>query len=138
MMVQQYHDSHTSDKEILLAIQKAVASSPELRSKKALIENFISGINEVEDVLSEWTAFVAEEKERELVHIINYENLNEKATRAFIANAFIDGFIKTNGTDIDKILPPMSRFGSSDREEKKQRVIAQLSEFFDRFYGLGE
>ena len=64
MLVQKYHDSHCDDKEILITIQKAVDASPELRSKKALIETFIAGINDVSDVMLEWRTFVAEEKER--------------------------------------------------------------------------
>ena len=38
MLVQKYHDTHCEDKEILISINKAVESSLELRSKKALIE----------------------------------------------------------------------------------------------------
>lgn len=53
MLVKKYHDSHCHDQEILITIRKAVDASPELRSKKALIENFIAGINEVEDVMLE-------------------------------------------------------------------------------------
>lgn len=33
-------------------------------------------------------------------------------TRRFLAHAFRDGEIKTAGTDIDKLLPPVSRFGA--------------------------
>ena len=42
MLVNKYHDSHCEDKEVLITIKKAIDSSPELRSKKLLIENFIS------------------------------------------------------------------------------------------------
>ena len=41
MLVKKYHDSHCQDKEILIDIRRAVDSSPELRSKKDLIETFI-------------------------------------------------------------------------------------------------
>ena len=78
------------DKEILIHIQKAIDSSPELRSKKALIETFIAGINDVDDVMEEWHGFVADERERELVTIIKEENLKEEETRKFIDNAFRD------------------------------------------------
>lgn len=49
ILVKKYHDTHCTDKEVLVTIQKAIDASPELRSKKALIETFISGINNVED-----------------------------------------------------------------------------------------
>ncbi len=137
MLVKKYHDSHCDDKEVLITIQKAIDASPELRSKKALIENFIAGINDVSDVMVEWRQYVAEEKERQLVSIIREENLKEEETRKFIEVAFRDGSVKTTGTDIDRLMPPMSRFGGGNRTEKKQGVIAKLLGFFERFFGIG-
>lgn len=34
-------------------------------------------------------------------------------------NAFRDGEIKTSGTDIDKLMPPISRFGGGGRAKKE-------------------
>ena len=137
MLVQKYHDSHCDDKEILITIQKAVDASPELRSKKALIETFIAGINDVSDVMLEWRTFVAEEKERQLVAIIQEENLKDDETRRFMESSFRDGSVKTTGTDIDRLMPPISRFGGGNRAEKKQTIIEKLKGFFDRFFGIG-
>lgn len=137
MLVQKYHDSHCDDKEILITIQKAVDASPELRSKKALIETFIAGINDVSDVMLEWRTFVAEEKERQLVTIIQEENLKDEETRRFMDSAFRDGSVKTTGTDIDKLMPPISRFGGGNRTVKKQAIIDKLMAFFNRFFGIG-
>ena len=137
MLVTQYHDSHCMDKEVLITIQKAVDSSPELRSKKDLIENFIAGINEIDDVMEEWHSYVAEEREKALAAIIHDEKLKEEETRAFIAGAFRDGLVKTTGTDIDKILPAVSRFGGGDRKAKKEAVIEKLQVFFERFWNIG-
>ena len=58
----------------------------------------------------EWREYVAQEKERQLTEIIRDENLKENETRKFMEIAFRDGAVKTTGTDIDKLLPPMSRF----------------------------
>ena len=137
MLVAKYHDTHCQDKEVLITIRKAIDASPELRSKKALIENFIDGINDVDDVMVEWRTYVAAEKERELTAIIEEEKLKPEETRKFIENAFRDGSVKTTGTDIDKIMPPVSRFGGGNREEKKQGVISKLLKFFERFFGIG-
>jgi type I restriction enzyme R subunit len=136
MLVKKYHDSHQADKEVLISIQKAIDSSFELRSKKQLIETFIDGINDVDDVMIEWRSFVAEEKERQLTAIIEEEKLKPEETRQFVEYSFRDGSMKTTGTDIDKIMPPVSRFGGG-REKKKQGVIAKLLAFFERFFGLG-
>lgn len=136
MLVKKFHDSHCQDKEVLIDIRKAIDASPELRSKKQLIETFIAGINDVDDVMTEWRGFVAEEKEKELVSIIQSENLKEDETRRFIENAFRDGEIKTTGTDIDKLMPPVSRFGGGNRAAKKQAIIDKLKAFFERFFGI--
>ena len=137
MLVKKYHDSHCQDKSVLIDIHKAVDASPELRSKKDLIETFIAGINDVEDVLTEWHGFVEKEREKELMAIIQSENLKEPETRKFIDNAFRDGEIKTTGTDIDSIMPPVSRFGGGNRAQKKQTIIEKLKTFFERFFGIG-
>ena len=136
LLIKKYHDSHGEDREILITIQKAVDASPELRSKKDLIENFIAGINEVDDVLTEWRSYIAEEKEKQLVQIIQEEKLNEEATRKFISDSFRSGEVRTTGTDIDKLMPPTSRFGGGNRAAKKQTIIEKLKAFFERFFSI--
>ena len=137
MLVKKYHDTHCQDKSVLIDIRKAVDASPELRSKKDLIESFIAGVNDVEDVMAEWHDFVEEEREKELAEIIRSEKLKDAETRRFIENAFRDGEIKTTGTDIDSIMPPTSRFGGGSRAAKKQGIIEKLKAFFERFFGIG-
>ena len=93
----------------------------------------------LDDVMAEWHGFVAEEREKELTQIIQEEKLKEPETRKFLENAFRDGEIKTTGTDIDKLMPPVSRFGGGGaRAKKKQTVIDKLKRFFERFFGIGE
>lgn len=108
-----------------------------MRSKKDLIENFIAEINEVDDVMNEWHTYVAEQREKALVQIIKEEKLKDEETRAFVERAFRDGGIKTTGTDIDKILPAVSRFGGGNRREKKETVIEKLKSFFEKFWNIG-
>jgi type I site-specific deoxyribonuclease, hsdR family len=137
MLVNKYHDSHCEDKEVLITIKKAIDSSPELRSKKLLIENFISGINDVDDVMAEWSDYVNKNREEELLQIIDEEKLKGIETKKFIENAFRDGEIKTTGTEIDKLMPAVSRFGGGSRAAKKQTVIDKLKTFFEKYYGIG-
>ncbi len=87
--------------------------------------------------MGEWQSYVAGERERELRQIISEEKLKEPETRRFIENAFRDGEIKTTGTDIDKLMPPVSRFGGGGRAKKKQTIIDKLKNFFERFFGIG-
>lgn len=137
MLVKKYHDSHCEDKEVLITINKAIDASPELRSKKQLIETFIAGINDVDDVMNEWHSYVVEQRNQDLNSIITEEKLKPEDTRKFMENAFRDGEIKTAGTDIDKLMPPISRFGSGNRAKKKQGVIEKLKGFFEKYFGIG-
>ena len=68
--------------------------------------------------------------------IIASENLKADETARFVENAFRDGTIRTTGTDIDKILPAMSRFGGGNRQEKKKTVIEKLKVFFEKYFGV--
>ena len=137
LLVQKYHDSHCQDREVLVTIQKAIQASPQLRSKKELINTFIAGINDIDDIMSEWHKFIVEAKEQQLMQIITEENLKEKETRKFLESCLLNGEVKTSGKDIDSLLPPMSWFDAK-RAEKKQRVIDKFRAFFERFYGIGD
>jgi type I restriction enzyme R subunit len=122
---------------MLVAIDRAVRSSMQLRSKKELINSFIQRVNIVTDVEEEWRAFVREQKENELEAIIAEERLRPEETRRFIKDALQDGVVRTYGTDIDRILPPISRFSrGGGRMAKKQRVIERLLAFFEKYSGL--
>lgn len=135
-LVQKYKDSHQKDKEVVIdKIRSAVSSSPELRSKKTLIEMFLSTINSISDINGGWEKFVAEQKEKELSSLISKHHLKNDETRKFVHNSFRDGLIKTSGTDIEKILPPVSRFGGA-RGSVKESVTEDLQAFFEKYYGL--
>lgn len=137
MLVKKYHDTHCEDKEMLITINRAINASPELRSKKQLIETFIAGINDVDDIMNEWHSYVVKQRELDLTSIITKENLKSEDTRKFMENAFRNGEIKTTGTDIDKIIPPISRFNGGLRANKKQEVINKLKLFFEKYFGIG-
>ena len=137
LLVQKYHDTNCTNKEILVNISKAIGSSIQLRSKKELIENFIGSVNADTDVEQSWKDFVRQQKAEDLKELIESENLRPEETERFIESSFRDGQVRTTGTDIDKILPPMSRFGGSgNRQEKKKTVVEKLQTFFERYFGL--
>lgn len=136
MKVAEYYKSNKKDKEILVDIKKAINSSIELRSKKELIEGFIDRVNSSKNVTDDFKKFVKEEKEKDLEKVIEEEKLKPEETKKFIDNSLRDGVLKTTGTDIDKLLPPVSRFGGGNRAEKKLGVIEKLKGFFDKYLGL--
>ena len=112
MLVMKYHESNCKDKSILGTIDRAIDSSIQLRSKKDL------------------------QKQQELEQIIAEEKLKPAEAQRFVANAFRDGALKTTSTDIDQILPPVSRFGGGNRTEKKKTIIQRLAQFFEKYFGI--
>ena len=137
MLVAKYHEDNCKDKEILVAIDKAIKSSLQLRSKKELIENFINTINTDSNINDDWQEFVKEQKKLDIQNLIGEEKLKPEETVKFVDNAFRDGILKTTGTDLDKIMPPVSRFGGGgSRDKKKQKVIEKLKKLFEKYYGL--
>lgn len=140
MLVQRHRDAHGDgdDTEMRATITRAVDASPSLRNKKDLIEAFVDSLSVDGEVDAEWRAFVAERRTAELDAIIDAEGLRPDETRAFIDTAFRECAVRATGTAITRVLPPVSRFAAGGGHgDKKQRVLARLGEFFERFFGLG-
>lgn len=139
MLVERYIGAKEAgeDKEIRATIERAINSSPSLRNKKDLIEQFVDAVSATAKVDIQWQTFMAAKKIEELDRIIVDENLNAEATHNFIDNAFRDGNIPSGGTALIRILPPVSRFSKSNAHAtKKQRVFDKLTAFFERYFGL--
>jgi type I restriction enzyme, R subunit len=141
MLVEQHRKAmggDGDDKEIRAAIERAIDSSPSLRNKKDLIEAFVDSLSASADVDLAWQAYVAARRQEELERIIADENLKPEATHAFVETSFRDGALRPSGTAITKILPPVSRFApDGGHADKKRTVLEKLTNFFDRFQGLG-
>lgn len=138
-LIAQMHGDHGEDKEIRLSIQKAVSSSPDLRNKKELIEDFIDQFTPEKDVNDDWHQFVRQQQKRQLDEMIREENLKPRETYDFVSQSFRNGEIEETGTAIVRILPPMPLFSKNrdnDREKKKQRVVEKLKAFFERFFDV--
>ena len=136
MLVMKHHESNCKDKSILGTIGRAIDSSIQLRSKKDLIHGFINTVNAATDVDRDWQSYVQQQKQQELEQIIAEEKLKPAEAQRFVSNAFRDGALKTTGTDIDQILPPVSRFGGGNRTEKKKTIIQRLAQFFEKYFGI--
>jgi len=136
-LIKKFHESHLKDKEIVISIAKAIDSSVELRNKKDLIELFIDSLTPETNVEDDWPSFVDAKKLEELDSIITEENLDKGETYKFINNAFRDGYVKSTGTAIVKVMPPLTRFlQSGERTKKRETVLDKLSAFFNKFWDI--
>ena len=155
MLVEKRHGDNEKDREIAERIRSSVAASPELRDKQDLIDRFLemAGFGETPAtfivdpkatdeerhavVASNWHDFVRDSMESELTGIIDSENLKPAETRALLTEAFEVGGVPQEGTAVSKILPPVSRFAKGNpHAEKRGRVTALLSAFYERFSSL--
>ena len=136
----QLHEDHTRDSEIRISIDKAIASSPDLRNKKELIDDFIDQLSPEKNVNDNWQSFVKDRQKQELDAIIAEEKLKPEPTYNFVTQSFRNGAIEETGTAITSILPPMPLFApkgaTNKRGEKKQTVIEKLKSFFDKFFDI--
>lgn len=159
MLVERYHSKHCKDKNVLASIKVAIDASPQLRSKKKLIEGFIAQLNENElgklvdsegnitvydsngnkvSIVDCWSEYVEQKYNHDLAQLVQSEGLNDSLTRKFMEKSFSAGEVSELGTDINDLMPRMSRFGSAAiaRAEKKSRIVESMRKLFDEFVGL--
>ncbi|WP_394216991.1 type I restriction endonuclease subunit R [Brachybacterium vulturis] len=139
MLVETYRAEHGdgADKQVRDEIARAVDASPSLRNKRDLVEDFVDRVSSDGAVDEQWCAYIAESRRAELEQVITDHRLKPEAARAFMESAFRDGELRTGGTAITRVLPPVSRFAAQGgRADTKKRVIDALIRYFDRFFGL--
>ena len=125
------------DREIPVEIMRALASSPALRGKRDLIEEFYRRVSLNGDVPTEFESFIAAKRDSELDAIIEAERLGEGA-RDFAYDSLREGYVPDEGTGLSSILPPARRFGGGgSREAIRSRVLDALRTWVERFSGLG-
>jgi type I restriction enzyme R subunit len=125
------------NKEIKSQIDRAVLSSYTLRSKKDLIERFLSTIDNHSDIDKSWKLYIEQERGRELEAIIAAENLDPAAAQKYVAQAFRDGELQVAGPALTNMLPPKNMFTLDNvHGRQKESVLEKLQAYFDRFFGL--
>jgi type I restriction enzyme R subunit len=140
ILVRQLQESkgdHSANKKIEANISRAIDSSVTLRSKKDLIEKFVSQLNVETDVDNGWRKFIEEQRTLELEQIIQDENLDVAGTHVYMDQAFQEGQVSTVGTAFSRLIPAKSMFSPSDEHgEQKRRIADRLQGFFERFFSL--
>ena len=138
-LVEQYRKSHKQDGEIRVRISKAIDSSPDLRDKKELIEQFIEQLTPNSEVDAAWRVYVNDEKRRQFDAIIEEENLKREKAVEFIENAYERGYVPEGGMELDGIMPAINPFDvNANREGKIANVLEKLKAFFQRFANISD
>lgn len=115
---------------------RLIRSSLGTRAKEGLIITFINTHNLAyyengAEVLKAFYNFAKKEQRKAIKNVIEEENLKENSER-FINYSIKNGFVDTNGTELDSILPATSRRGGG-REIKKLTVLQKIQKIVEIF-----
>lgn len=120
-----------------IKINKAIDSSPDLRDKKELINQFIESLTPDSDVSEKWKEYVNEQKRREFNAIVTEEHLKEGPAKEFIATAWERGYVPEGGLELNGIMPPINPFDpNANREGKLQEVLKRIKTFFGKYFEI--
>ncbi|WP_407499408.1 type I restriction endonuclease subunit R [Elizabethkingia anophelis] len=136
------HNKKTKDKAALIdEIRRVIRASIGQRAKESLVVDFINAteldnIQEKSNILDAFYAYAGEKQRTEAFELITEENLNEEATKRYIATSLKREFASENGTELNALLPKMSPL-NPQYLTKKQSVFQKISAFVEKFKGIG-
>ena len=99
-------------------------------------QNNLDNIGDKASVIDAFYKFAQAEQLREAEELISSENLNEEATKRYIAISIKREFASDNGTELNAILPKMSPL-NPNYLAKKQNVFQKIVAFVEKFKGVG-
>lgn len=111
------------------------------RAKESLVVDFINqtDLDKIPDkasIIDAFFSFAQTEQKREAEELINAEELNIDAAKRYILASLKREYASENGTELNEILPKMSPLNPKYLK-KKQRAFQKISEFVDKFKGVG-
>ena len=127
--------------ELVEEIRRTIRASLGHRAKETLIIEFInlSNLDKFEDnsnLIEEFFTFAQGEKRREADELIHGENLDVEKAKRYFDNSLRQEFASDRGTELHLILPRMSPL-NPNYPATKRRVFNKISEFVEKFKGVG-
>lgn len=127
--------------DLIEEARRVIRASLGNRAKEGLIVDFIerTNLDEIDgkDTLIEaFFAFAQEEQRREFEELVETESLNAEAARRYVTHSIRREYASENGNELKDILPRMSPL-SSGYLEKKGSVFGKVSDFVEKFKGVG-
>ncbi|AND65171.1 DEAD/DEAH box helicase [Flavobacterium covae] len=136
------HNKKSKDKVALIEeVRRVIRASIGNRAKESLVVDFINeteldGIEEKANIIDSFFKYAQQKQKIEAKELIEEENLNEEATKRYIAASLKREFASENGTELNAILPKMSPLNPLYLT-KKQIVFQKISAFVEKFKGVG-
>ena len=118
-----------------------IKSSVENRAKEELIVEFVqqTDLNSIPDkasIIDKFYFYAQQQLYIELDNLIKQENLNNAATKRYLATSLRRKFASENGTDLNEILPKMSPL-NPQYLIKKQAIFEKIAALVEKFKGVG-
>ena len=123
-------------------IRRVIRANLGVRAKEELIIDFIENnnlniFNDKTQIIESFYKFARIKKEKMIKQMIENENLKNQNNEAneFIEKSIKKGYVETHGTELNNILPNLSRRGGM-RKEKKEKVYDSIKKIVDIFIGI--
>lgn len=122
-------------------VRRLIRSSIGSRAKESLVVDFINqtdldSIKDKASIIDAFFSFAQAEQKREAEELIGSEGLNEDAAKRYLTTSLKREFASQNGTELNDILPKMSRLNPQFLA-KKQTVFQRIAAFVEKFKGVG-
>ena len=135
------HKKVTNKSSLVEEVRRLIRSSLGNRAKEGLVVDFIhqANLDELNDkasVIDAFYTFARAEQKREVIDLIETEQLNDEAAKRYILNSLKREYATDAGTELNSILPKMSPL-NPQYLTKKQSVFQKISAFIEKFKGVG-
>lgn len=136
------HNKKARSKDDLInEVRRMIRASIGSRAKESLIVDFINqtdldDIGDKASIIDAFFTFAQAAQKREAEELINTEALNQEEARRYIKASLKREYATENGTALNATLPKMSPLNPQFKT-KKQTVFQKVSDFVDKFKGVG-
>ena len=122
-------------------VRRLIRSSIGNRAKESLIIEYINNtdLDTIEDkasIIQSFFTYAQQKQSEEIKSLIQEEKLNVDAAKRYIMTSLRKEYASENGTELNEILPKMSPLNPAYLT-KKQSVFQKVSEFVNKFKGIG-
>jgi type I restriction enzyme R subunit len=130
-----------SKSDLIEEVRRLIRASIGSRAKESLIVDFINqtnldDINDKASIIEAFFSFAQAEQKREAEKLIASEKLNMDEAKRYIMISLKREYASDNGTELNSTLPKMSPL-NPEYKTKKQSVFEKISNFVDKFKGVG-
>lgn len=135
-------NKHAINKDSLVEdVRRVIRSSIGSRAKESLLVEFIEEtdldrLGDKSGVMEAFFQFAQQRQQQEARNLIDEQNLLEEPAKRYISTSLKREYASENGTELNSILPRMSPLNPKYLT-LKQRVFRKVSEFVEKFKGVG-